>query len=139
MLRLAAALGDGDQLAERLRIPDRQVREHLPVDVDPGHFEAVHELVVGHALAARGGVYPGDPELAHVALARPPVAIGVLEGVEDRLVGRPEERPVCHPGTFGEDQGLLVAFARWNAALDPRHRRPGACYWALPAAAAGRP
>src|SRR5438094_737219 len=126
--RLGAALGNGDQLAERLRVPHRQVGEHLPVDVDPGHFETVHELVVGHALAAGGGVDPGDPQLAHVALARPPIAVGVLEGVHDRFVGRPEERPMRHPETLGEVQDLLVAPAGWDTALDAWHLRSGPSY-----------
>src|SRR6184192_3469935 len=59
-LKVAGVNINRKMLAERLRVPHRQVREHLPVDIDPGHFETMHELVVGHALAAGGGVDPGD-------------------------------------------------------------------------------
>ena len=79
MLRLGTALGDGNQFAEGFGVANRQIGEHLSIDVDAGQLEAMHELVVRHPLAAGCGVDPGDPKLAHVALAGPPVAIGVLE------------------------------------------------------------
>src|SRR5260370_11253617 len=139
MLRLGAAARDGDQFAEGLRIANRQVREHLPIDVDAGQLEAMHELVVGHALAAGGRVDPGDPELAHIALACPPITVGVLERVEHRLVRRPEERPVRHPEALGEAEDLLVAAAGRDAAFYAWHLRPGPSYRGPPGAGAWRP
>src|ERR671934_2211987 len=59
MLRLRPAARDCDQLAERLGVPDRQLRQHLSVDVDAGELQAMHELVIGHSLAARGGIDAG--------------------------------------------------------------------------------
>src|ERR1700737_1034898 len=99
----------------------------------------MHELVVGHALAAGGRVDPGDPELAHVALACPPVAIGVLERMQHRLVGRPEERPVRHAEALGEAEDLLVTPAGGNASLYARHLRSGPSCRGPRGAGAGRP
>src|SRR6266852_2143135 len=137
--RLRAATRDGDQFAEGLRVTDRQIREHLAIDVHAGQLEAVHELVVGHPLAACGRVDPGDPELAHVALPCPPVAVGVLERVEHRLVRRPEERPVGHPEALGEAEDLLVAAAGRDAAFYTWHLRPGPSCRGRPGAGAWRP
>src|SRR6202022_4264887 len=99
----------------------------------------MHELVVGHALAAGGCVDPGDPQLAHVALACPPIAIGVLERMEDRLVRRPEERPVRHPEALGEAEDLLVAPPGGDAALYAWHFSPSSSCRAPPGVAAWRP
>src|ERR1700687_845210 len=118
---LGAALGDRDQLAEGLCVTNRQVGEHLAVDVDARQLQPVHELVVGHALAARGSVDPGDPELAHVPRAGRTVAIGVLERVEHGLVRRPEQRPVRHTEALGQVEDLLVTLARRNASLYEGH------------------
>src|ERR1700674_1677741 len=137
--RLRAATGDGDQFAEGLRIANRQIRQHLAIDVDAGQLEAVHELVVGHPLAARRRVDPGDPELAHVARACPPVAIGVLERMHHCLVGRPEERPVRHPEALGEVEDLLVTPAGGNAALYAWHLKSGPSCRGPRGAGAGRP
>src|ERR1700682_436340 len=139
MLRLGAATRDGDQFAEGFRVTDRQVREHLPIDVDTGQLEAMHDLFVGQPLAAGGRVDPGDPQLAHVALACPPIAIGVLERMEHRLVGRPEERPVRHPEALGEAEDLLVAPPGGDAALYAWHLSPGPSCRGPPGAGAERP
>src|SRR4029077_13541750 len=137
--RLRAATRDGDQFAERLRIANGQIGKHLAIDVDAGQLEAVHELVVGHPLAARRRIDPGDPELAHVALPCSPIAIGVLERMHHRLVGRPEERPVRHPEAFGEAEDLLVTPAGGNAALYAWHLRSGPSCRGPRGEGAGRP
>src|SRR5207247_107751 len=116
MLRLGTALGDGNQFAEGSGVANRQIGQHLSIDVDAGQLETMHELVVGHPLAAGCGVDPGDPELAHVALAGPPVAVGVLERVQQGLVRGPEQGPVRHPEALGQIQDLLVATAGGDAA-----------------------
>src|ERR1700680_551528 len=139
MLRLGATLGDRDQLAEGLGVANRQVREHLAIDVDPGQLQSVHELVVRHPLAARGGVDPRDPQLAHVPLAGTPVAIGIFERMEHGLVRRPEQGPVRHPEPLGEVEDLLVAPPGGDAALYPRHLTLSPSGTAPPGAAAERP
>src|SRR5438552_5495031 len=139
MLRLGAALGDRDQLAKGLRVTHCQVGEHLAIDVDACHLEPVHELVVRHALASRGSVDPGDPEPAHVTLARPTVAIGVLERVEHGLVCWPEQGPMRHPEAFGQVEDLLVALPSRDASLYAWHLSPCPSGRALPGATAERP
>src|SRR5436309_5813310 len=139
MLRLGAALGDGNELAEGLGVAHRQIGKHLSIDVDAGQLEAMHELVVRQPLAAGCGVDPSDPQLAHVALARPTVAIRVLERVQQSFVGRTEERPVRHPEALSQVQDFLVAPPGWNAALDARHFSPSPSYRERPVAGLERP
>src|SRR5207237_10657307 len=94
--------------------------------------------VVGVPRAAGRGVDPGDPELAHVALARPPVAICIFERVQQGFVGRTEQRSVRHPEALGQIQDLLVAAAGRDTALDAWHLSPSPSYKGQPAADAGR-
>src|SRR3954447_5920258 len=82
--RLPGALG---KASERLGVADGDVREDLAVHLDLGEAQAVHELAVGEALTARGGVDAGDPEAAEVALAVAAVAIRVAVRLEQRLLG----------------------------------------------------
>src|SRR5688572_351303 len=82
--RLAGALGES---AEGLGVAHGDVREHLPVELDLGQLEAVHELGVAHAVLPSGGVDAGDPQAPEVALAVAAVAVGVGVGLHDRLLG----------------------------------------------------
>src|SRR5438067_13919232 len=81
----------------------------------------MHELVVGHALAARGSIDPRNPELAHITLTRSAIAVGVLEGVKHRFIGGAEEGAMCHPEALGELEDLCVAVLRGHAAVYSWH------------------
>src|SRR5829696_3336378 len=72
--------------AERLGVAHGDVREHLAVDLDPGLAEAVDELGVAHSLTPGSGIDADDPELAHLPLADPAVAVGVLARAHELLV-----------------------------------------------------
>src|SRR4051812_11794740 len=81
------ALGLGDQNAERLGLVDRQIREHLAIDRNLSLAEAVKKSAVGHPVIAHSSFDALDPEGAKFALAPPPVAISVLGGLFDCLLG----------------------------------------------------
>src|SRR4051812_32601110 len=66
-------LGSLGKSAERLWIVDRDVGQHLAVQLDAALAQAGHELAVGDALAPCRSVDADDPERAEVALAGPPV------------------------------------------------------------------
>src|SRR5262245_55223986 len=72
-------LGLGHERCESLRLMDRQVRQHLAVDLDAGLVQAVDEAAVGQAVLAGGGVDALHPQRPEVALARLAVAIGILQ------------------------------------------------------------
>src|ERR1700733_2076711 len=74
--------------AKRRGVVHRDVRQHLAVDLHAGLVEAVHDATVGKAVEARGGIDARDPQCAELALVLPPVAVGVLARLDDRLLGR---------------------------------------------------
>src|SRR2546423_11379272 len=57
--RLPGALG---KTSERLGVADGDVRQDLAVELDLGQPQSVHQLAVGHALAAAGGGGGGGPQ-----------------------------------------------------------------------------
>src|SRR4029077_12029374 len=81
-----------------------QVSQHLAVDLHSGLAKAVHQFVVGQARLPGGGVDARDPELPHLALAAPAVAIGVGKRVKDGFVGRPEQQLLGEAKTLGAIQ-----------------------------------
>src|SRR3954470_9836161 len=85
-LRRYGVAGDLDEGGESGGLGDRQLGEVLAVDLDAGGLQTLDEAVVGHAVGAGGRVDALDPERAKVALARAPVAIGIVERVEHLLL-----------------------------------------------------
>ena len=71
----------GSDLRERLGLANRQVREHLAVDVGTGELQAVDELAVGDTVGPGCRVYADVPETPHVALLLASVSVGILKGV----------------------------------------------------------
>src|SRR6267143_1412514 len=101
-----------------------QVSQHLAVDLHSGLAKAVHQLVVRQPRLSRGGVDASDPELPHLALAAPPVAVGVCESMQHRLVGGTEQQLLRKPKTLGPVEDRLVPAVSRDAALDARHLDP---------------
>ena len=113
--------GDLDQRPEGLRVGDGEVGEHLAVDLDTGRVQAVDEPAVAHALHAGRSVDALDPQRPEVALAGPPVAVGVLQGVHDLLVGglvRAALVAVVALRLLEDDAAVLLAV---DGALHPCH------------------
>src|SRR5262249_27156552 len=81
--------GELHESANALGVVDGDVGEDLPVHVDLGLLQAIHQLRVAHALLPGGGVDPCDPEPAEIALAGAPVAVGVGIRAHQLLVGEP--------------------------------------------------
>src|SRR5918993_218585 len=86
LLRKRSA-GLGDNALEGLALVHRDVGQDLAVEIDSGELQAVHELAVGQAFLADGGIDALDPERSERALLHLAVAIGVLAGLLDGLLG----------------------------------------------------
>src|SRR6185295_13919514 len=100
--------------SERLGVADGDVRQDLAVELDAGRLQAVHELAVRHALLARGGVDPHDPEATEVALLVAPVAVRVRIRLEQRLLGALVARVRLAAEPLGPLQGRPALLARVN-------------------------
>src|SRR5690606_34232918 len=88
-----------------------------------GELEPVHEPAVGNTVYARRGVDARNPERAELALALPPVAIGVLPGLDDGLLRRAIDLAACAVVTLGLGQDLAMPRPRGDAAFDSCHVR----------------
>jgi len=64
---------------------------------------------------------PHYPKASHVALARPPVPVGVSESLLDRLARLAILAAPAPDVAFGELHYLLAAPARLESSLDPWH------------------
>src|SRR5882757_2922659 len=88
-LRRLLDLGGG-LVAERLeagRVLDGEVGEHLAVYSDAREVQAVDKSAVGQSVLAHGGVDALNPERAEGALLAFAVAVAILHGLLDRLLG----------------------------------------------------
>src|SRR5688572_9616556 len=118
---LLVVLRDLGQLAERVRVADREVGEHLPVDLDPALLEAGDEPAVAQAVDPGRRVDPGDPESAELRLLLPPVAVGVPHAALDGLLGGLVQLAPAAPGALGGLHDLLLPGVVRDAALDSGH------------------
>src|ERR1700716_918085 len=101
--------GNLDQPGKGTAVAHGQVSQHFAVDLHSGLAKAVHELAVRKPRLPRGCVDAGDPQLAHLALAPPPVAVGVREGMEDRLVRGAEQELLGKSKAFCAIEDRFVA------------------------------
>src|SRR5690606_7498803 len=106
---------------ECLRLVDREIRQHLAVDLDAGLVEAVDEAAIGQAVLADSGVDALDPERAEIALAILAVAIGILQRLLDSLLGDADGVLAAAVETLGLGENLLVLGVGGNASLYACH------------------
>ena len=76
---LDGSLGLLRQHRERGGIGNRQLGQHLAVDVDAGNLQAVDQLGIAQAVDAGGRVDAGDPQAAEVALFQLATDVGVAQ------------------------------------------------------------
>src|SRR5260221_3808868 len=106
---LEGCLGLIDQGLNRCRLAHGQIGHHLAVDFDAGLEDAVHELRIGQAMLARGGIDALDPKRAERALLVAPVAIGILQPLLDLFDADAERILGAAAIALGELENLLVA------------------------------
>src|ERR1044072_2509130 len=113
--------GDG---GERGRVVDRDVGEHLAVELDVRLADAGEELVVGEPLLPRGRVDADDPEPPEDALLVLAVPVGVDVGLHDLLLRLPVGDPRLPAESLRLGEELAALLARVNGPLDARHGSP---------------
>lgn len=105
------------QLGEGMAVIDSHLSQHLAIDLNACCLETVHKAAVGKASFPCRSVDAGDPQAAHVALARSPVSILVATSLQCRLVCRPPETasPILIP--LGSAEYFLVSPTESRSAL----------------------
>src|SRR5262245_11877863 len=114
--RAGRALRQRGELAEGLRVVERQRREHLAVDLDRGRLEPCHQAAVRQPVPAARRVDADDPQAAELPLLLLAVAVGVGEPALDGLAGLAIGLPSATDVALRHLHGLLVAAARLRAA-----------------------
>lgn len=79
-------IGYFHQRFERGGIAHREVCQHLAIHLDARELQPVHELIVGGAFFARGGVDARNPQAAEFAFAVMAVAVMIKERMSQRFV-----------------------------------------------------
>ena len=119
--RRQRALGLLDDRLERRRLGDGKIGQHLAVDQNPGLVEPGDKPAIVQAERAHRGVEALNPERPEGTLAPLAVAIGVLVGLLDRLLGDPNGVLAPAIKTFGGFEDFLVLGVSCDAALDACH------------------
>src|SRR5690606_35741252 len=119
-----ACPGPVNQHLEGLAVADRQIGQHLAVDLDARPLQATDEAAVRQPALPGRGVDPGDPQPAEIPLPLAPVPEGVGQRLEDLFIRRPEGLALATVVAPGELENLLMAAALPRAAPDTRHEFP---------------
>src|SRR5262249_44300094 len=117
----SCSLGLLDDGRKSSGLADRQIRQHLAVDLEPGLAEPVDEAAVGQAERSHCRVEPLDPERAEGALAPLAVAESVLVRLLHRLLGDADGVLAPAVETLGRLEDLLVLGMGGDAAFDACH------------------
>src|SRR5690625_1325656 len=121
--------GDG---AKRLDVVHGQVGQHTTINLDAGLVQAVDQAAVAQVELARGRVDAHDPQAAELALLLLAADVGVLVGLDDRLLGDAINLAAGVVITLRAADDFLVTTACVNATFDSCHgsvllRRTAAC------------
>src|SRR5690606_12270103 len=88
-----------------------------------GLVQPVVEPAVGQAVLARRRVNARNPQPPELTLARPAVAVRVLQRLHDLLVGNAVIRALAAAIAFGHLQDTLATTPGNDAGCSPRHTR----------------
>src|SRR6188768_765169 len=106
---------------KRDRVADRDLGEHLAVELDAGRRQLADELGVADTDAARGRVDTHDPQRAEVTLANLARAVHVHPRVLDRLVGDRVAARALATETAGRLENAVTAATCFESSFCARH------------------
>src|SRR4051794_9445055 len=107
---------------ERAGVVDREIGEHLAVELDPGGLQAVHEPRVGDPVGSDARVDARDPEPAELCLAVAPVAVGVHAGVVHLLLREAIAHATAAGIALGGRKRLAALLLRVDGSFHSCHR-----------------
>src|SRR5581483_13127 len=106
---------------ERRLVVHGELRQHLAVDGEADLAETVDQPAVGKTVDARGRIDARDPQCPELALLSAPVAICILAGLDDRLLGGAIDLAAGVVVALRLAENLLVTAPRRHATLDSCH------------------
>ena len=96
-----AALGYRDDPFKCGRRVDRQLRQHLAVDLDFGVIKSLHKTAIRNPFFPAGRVDTGRPEVPDLALMNFTVTIGIRHGLDHGTFGLTESFMLLSVMPFG--------------------------------------
>src|SRR5439155_20682926 len=106
---------------KRRRIMHGEIGENLPVDLDAGFAEPVHELAVAQIVQVRARVDASDPETAEVPLFVLAVAVRVFPTALHVLLRRLPQLAAAAKRSAGRLHDLLLPLETRNVRSSARH------------------
>jgi hypothetical protein len=107
-----------DHLSKPSGVNNRQLCQHLAVDVDIGVFELADQLAVADPIDPRRRIDSGNPQTTEVPLLLTTIPVGITQGFHYLLIGHAEESGVGTPEPLRHLQYLLVPLPRHITALN---------------------
>src|SRR5690606_1224200 len=102
-------------------IADRDIRQHLAVDVDIGFLQTVDETAVRHAKLTRTGVDTHNPQATELTLALAAVTVRILASLDDGLDGNTIHTAAGTVVTLCHFQNFLVSATRLDTTFYSSH------------------
>src|ERR1700676_489640 len=99
----------------------RKIGEHLAIDGEARLAQPVDQRAIGHPAQTRRRVDASDPQRAELTLLFAPSAIGVLTGLDDRLLGGAEDFAPGIEIALCFLENFLVPSARDDTAFNSCH------------------
>src|SRR4051812_21791621 len=119
--RRQSGLGLLDDRLKSRRLGNGEVGQNLAIDLDPGLGKTVDKSAVVEPKRPHGGVEALDPERPEGPLAALAVAVGVLVGLLDRLLGDADRVLATAEIAFRGLEDFLVLGVSGDTTLDASH------------------
>jgi hypothetical protein len=110
-----------NDVGKRRLVMNRQISQNTAVQVDVGFFQAGNQLAVSQAFSPGLRIDADNPQRTEVALFRPAVAVSVLTGFDNSLLGNPEYARTRTIVAFSGFQYFFVAPTRLNTSFYTSH------------------
>jgi hypothetical protein len=99
-------------------IGNGEVSQYFAIQLNAGLVEPAYKFAVGQVIHPSGGIDPDDPQAAKIALADATIAIGIHEGLVDRIRCRSEKFAVTATKSLGQLQHLLSSSSGFEPSFD---------------------
>src|SRR5690606_4276817 len=107
-VKLQAGLGFFNQSRKRCFFIHGQVSQYFTVNFNHGFFQAIDELAVRQTVQTCAGVDTRDPQLTELTLTLTTVAVSILTGFNNGLLGNTEYTAASTVVTFSLLQNFFV-------------------------------
>ena len=95
------SFGFFDDRRKCFRVKNRNLRKHLPIDLNIGFFQETCKLAIAQTLLASRSINAGNPETTEIALLLAAIAVGITKSFHYLLVSSAEQLRVRSAKALG--------------------------------------